>query len=246
MAEQYSLFSTVYDMFMDNVPYIEWADSIEQTLKKHGINEGIVLDLGCGTGTLTKMLADKGYDMIGVDGSEEMLLIAKEKDENTLFLCQDISEFELYGTVRAVISTCDTLNYILDEEELVNTFKLVNNYLEPDGIFVFDMNAPEKYEEVLSDNVFAENRDEASFIWDNFYDEDEHINEYVLTLFMKDDKSGLYKKNEEYHYQRNYSRDEIKGLLDRAGLEIIENFEKDLRMYYTVKVKEGCKLGNIG
>ena len=246
MAEQYSLFSTVYDMFMDNVPYIEWADSIEQTLKKHGINDGIVLDLGCGTGTLTKMLSDKGYDMIGVDSSEEMLLIAREKDENTLFLCQDISEFELYGTVRAIISTCDTLNYILDEEELVNTFKLVNNYLEPDGIFVFDMNAPEKYEEVLSDNVFAENRDEASFIWDNFYDEDEHINEYVLTLFMKDDKSGLYKKHEAYHYQRNYSRDEIKGLLDRAGLEIIENFEKDLRMYYTVKVKEGCKLGNIG
>lgn len=246
MAEQYSLFSTVYDMFMDNVPYIEWADNIEQTLKKHGINEGIVLDLGCGTGTLTKMLADKGYDMIGIDGSEEMLLIAREKDENTLFLCQDISEFELYGTVRAIISTCDTLNYILDEEELVNTFKLVNNYLEPDGIFVFDMNAPEKYEEVLSDNVFAENRDEASFIWDNFYDEDEHINEYVLTLFMKDDKSGQYKKHEEYHYQRNYLRDEIKELLDRAGLEIIENFEKDLRMYYTVKVKEGCKLGNIG
>ena len=180
MAEQYSLFSTVYDMFMDNVPYIEWADSIEQTLKKHGINEGIVLDLGCGTGTLAKMLSDKGYDMIGVDSSEEMLSIAREKDENTLFLCQDISEFELYGTVRAIISTCDTLNYILDEEELVNTFKLVNNYLEPDGIFVFDMNAPEKYEEVLSDNVFAENRDEASFIWDNFYDEDEHINEYVL------------------------------------------------------------------
>ena len=246
MAEQYSLFSTVYDMFMDNVPYIEWADGIEQTLKKHGINEGIVLDLGCGTGTLTKMLADKGYDMIGIDGSEEMLLIAREKDENTLFLCQDISEFELYGTVRAVISTCDTLNYILDEEELINTFKLVNNYLEPGGIFVFDMNAPEKYEEVLSDNVFAENRDEASFIWDNFYDEDEHINEYVLTLFMRDDKSGLYKKHEEYHYQRNYLRDEIKELLDRAGLEIIENFEKDLRMYYTVKVKEGCKLGNIG
>ncbi|MBS7306243.1 MAG: class I SAM-dependent methyltransferase, partial [Lachnospiraceae bacterium] len=162
MAEQYSLFSTVYDMFMDNVPYIEWADSIEQTLKKHGINEGIVLDLGCGTGTLTKMLADKGYDMIGVDSSEEMLSIAKGKDDNTLFLCQDISEFELYGTVRAVISTCDTLNYILDEEELINTFKLVNNYLEPGGIFVFDMNAPEKYEEVLSDNVFAENRDEAS------------------------------------------------------------------------------------
>lgn len=246
MSEQYSDFSTVYDMFMDNVPYDEWAENIVDTLNNHGINDGIILDLGCGTGTMTKLLESKGYDMIGVDSSEEMLAIASEKSDSILYLCQDISEFELYGTVRAVVSTCDTLNYVTEDEDIINTFKLVNNYLEPDGVFIFDMNAPEKYEEVLADNIFAENRDEASFIWENNYDEESRINEYALTLFMKDEESGMYEKHEEYHYQRCYSRDEIKKFLKEAGLEVVTNYEEDMRMYYVVKVSEGCKIGNKG
>lgn len=253
MAQQYSDFSNVYDLFMDNVPYEEWAESITETFLKNGISDGIILDLGCGTGTLTRMLAEKGYDMIGVDSSEDMLMIAREKNmaldsekPEILYLCQDIADFELYGTVRAVISTCDSFNYITEPDELLQAFKLVNNYLDPDGIFVFDMNAPEKYEEVLADNVFAENREDASFIWENTFDEESGINEYALTLFLQDEETGLYEKTEEFHYQRAYSREEIAGLLDEAGFEIIESREEDFRLYYTVKVAEGKKLGNIG
>lgn len=245
---QYGDFSNVYDLFMDNVPYEEWADEIKKILNENGIHDGLVLDLGCGTGILTEMMGRRGYDMIGVDSSEDMLANAIEKkpeDLDILYLNQDISEFELYGTVRAVISTCDSLNYLIEEESLLNTFKLVNNYLEGDGVFVFDMNAPEKYEEILSDNVFAENREEASFIWENTFDEESRINEYALTLYTIDEESGQYDRTEEYHYQRAYSRDEIKGILNEAGLEIVKHTEKDLRMYYVVKVINGRKIGNI-
>lgn len=261
---QYTDFSYVYDLFMDNVPYDEWGEKIERILRQNGIEDGLLLDLGCGTGTLTEIMSDKGYDMIGIDSSEDMLLIAREKqyensafeecevdeddldkEEKILYLCQDISDFELYGTVRAVISTCDTFNYLVEPEDFLKSLKLINNYIEPDGVLIFDMNAPEKYENVLLNNVFAENRDDASFIWENSFSSESRINEYALTLFIKDDDSGQYDKTEEYHYQRAYTRDEIRELLDRAGFEIIENYEEDMRMYYVARVIEGRKLGNF-
>lgn len=246
---QYTEFSNVYDLFMDNVPYEKWSDKIENILKENGINDGIVLDLGCGTGTLTELMARKGYDMIGIDSSEDMLAEAIEKKPENLdilYLNQDFTCFELYGTVRAVVSTCDSLNYLTDPEDLVDTFKLINNYLDPDGVFIFDMNAPEKYSNVLSDNVYAENREDASFIWENTYDEESRINEYALTLYIEDDETGLYERCEEYHYQRAYLREEIEEILKKAGFNIIHHEEEDMRLFYTAKVADGCKLGNTG
>ena len=141
--EAYTGFAAVYDIFMDNVPYEEWGEYIHSLLKDRGIEDGILLDLGCGTGTMTEKLADYGYDMIGVDNSEEMLAEAVEKREQSgrsiLYLNQDMREFELYGTVRAVISLCDTMNYLTEYDDLVNVCRLVNNYLDPNGIFLFDL-----------------------------------------------------------------------------------------------------------
>ena len=138
--EAYTSFARVYDTFMDNVPYKEWADYLGKILKEYGIDDGLVLDLGCGTGSMTEMLASSGYDMIGVDNAEEMLEIAMEKKvesgHDILYLLQDMREFELYGTVRAVISACDSVNYITDDEDLTEVFRLVNNYLDPEGLFV--------------------------------------------------------------------------------------------------------------
>ena len=118
--ESYGRFAGVYDVFMDNVNYREWADYIIETLAQDGIGDGLVLELGCGTGTVTEMLADAGYDMIGIDNSEEMLAEAMEKraesGHDILYLLQDMQDFELYGTVRAVISVCDSMNYLTDEE----------------------------------------------------------------------------------------------------------------------------------
>ncbi|MBU9728664.1 class I SAM-dependent DNA methyltransferase [Diplocloster modestus] len=225
--EAYTGFAGVYDEFMDNVPYEEWSAYLIELLKGLGIEDGLVLDLGCGTGNMTELLARAGYDMIGVDNSEEMLEIAMHKKEQSglpiLYLLQDMQEFELYGTVRAVVSVCDSLNYLLDEEDMLKVFRLVNNYLDPGGYFLFDLNTIYKYEQ-MGDCVIAENREHCSFIWENTYYEEERINEYDLTLFVEGDHS-LYRKYEETHYQRAYELEKVKGLLLEAGLQFAGAYE---------------------
>ena len=205
--EAYGKFAQVYDLFMDNVDYEGWADCLEKHLKEEGIEDGLVLELGCGTGTMTGLLARRGYDMIGVDNSEEMLAEAMEKKvedgPDILYLLQDMQEFELYGTVRAAVSVCDSLNYITEKEELLQVFRLVNNYLDPGGIFLFDMNTVHKYRDILGDDTIAENRDEGSFIWENSYDPDTGLNIYELAVFLPRE-DGLYEKCEELHCQRAY------------------------------------------
>lgn len=228
--EAYTSFAEVYDQFMDNVPYREWADFLQEILQKEGINDGLVLDLGCGTGSMTEELAGRGYDMIGVDNSEDMLEIAMEKRQESghdiLYLLQDMQEFELYGTVRAVVSVCDSVNYVTEKEELEQVFRLVNNYLDPGGIFVFDFNTEYKYREVLGDRTIAENREDSSFIWDNYYYEEEHMNEYELTLFIQEaDQKELYHKYQETHFQRAYTLEEIRELLERSGLRFVAAYE---------------------
>ena len=142
--DAYTSFAAVYDTFMVNIPYEEWAAYVIELLKEYRIENGLVLDLGCGTGNMTELLAKVGYDMIGVDNAEEMLEIAMEKRQESgydiLYLLQDMREFELYGTVKAIISICDSINYITEEEELLEVFRLVNNYLDPQGVFIFDFN----------------------------------------------------------------------------------------------------------
>lgn len=227
--EAYSSFAQVYDLFMDNVPYEEWCEYIKSLLSEYNIEDGLVLDLGCGTGKLTRLLEDAGYDMIGVDYSEEMLEIAREQqeerpDSKILYLLQDMREFELYGTVKAVISICDSMNYITDEEDLLQVFKLVNNYLDPKGLFIFDLNTVYKYKELLGETTISENREEGSFIWDNYYDEEEQINEYDLTLFIKEEHD-LYRKYEETHFQKAYTLDTVKELLKEAGMEFVAAYD---------------------
>ena len=255
--EAYTSFASVYDTFMDNVPYEEWGEYIHSMLCEYGVKDGIVLDLGCGTGTMTEILAGYGYDMIGVDNSEDMLELAMEKriasGHDILYLLQDMREFELYGTVRAVVSVCDSVNYITEPEELREVFRLVNNYLDPGGIFLFDFNTEYKYREVMGDCTIAEDRGDCSFIWDNCYYEEERINEYDLTLFIREgagsgrDESAeeereesreedqaenregnqaenregngpLYRKYCETHFQRGYTLEEIRELINSAGL----------------------------
>lgn len=254
---EYTGFASVYDLFMDNVPYDEWAEYLHGLLEENGVSEGIVLELGCGTGKMTRRLRDFGYDMIGVDFSPEMLQIAQEKEDSAsdraepaaepagasaeeftpggaepvqkdkpeiLYLCQDMREFELYGSVAAVVSVCDSINYITEDGDLETVFALVHNYLDPGGVFIFDMNTEYYYKYVLGEQTICETRDEGSFIWENYYDEDNMINEFDMTVYVSSGRDNLYERFDEVHYQRAYKLSEVKRLLKAAGM-------KNIRVY---------------
>lgn len=236
--EQYSGFARVYDMFMDNVPYDKWAKYVHSLLrangvkisKKQGAEAPLVCELGCGTGNMTRRFRDLGYDMIGIDISQEMLQIAREKeaegDDSILYLCQDMCDFELYGTVAAVVSLCDSLNYVTDIEDLRKVFKLVNNYLDPGGVFVFDIHTPYYYSKVLGEQTICENREEGSFIWENFYDPETKINEFDMTIYYDASRKGTFTRCEETHYQRAYSLNEITKALDKAGMDTVGMYDE--------------------
>ncbi len=262
--EAYTDFAGVYDTFMDDTPYGEWADFLAELIGKYGVSrpvreagecstkreasdagekeaqtaalldseKNLVLDLGCGTGTLTELLYQKGYDMIGVDYSEEMLGIALEKKESSgseiLYLCQDMRELDLYSTVGTVVCVCDSVNYLLENDEVEETFALVNNYLYPGGLFIFDFNTVYKYEKVIGDAVIAENRDACSFIWENYYHGEERLNEYDLTIFVQEE-GELFRRFTETHFQRGYTLEEMKGFVEKAGMEIVLVLDADTR-----------------
>lgn len=224
-------------------------DCASETTEQNLVQErNTILDLGCGTGTLTELLARRGYDMIGVDNAQEMLRIAIEKRERSgldiLYLLQDMRELELYGTVGTVVSVCDSLNYLLTEEDIVRTFERVNNYLYPRGLFIFDFNTVYKYAVVIGDATIAENREDCSFIWENYYHEEQEVNEYDLTVFVAEKRGGpetdaegriarggahteRFRRFQEVHYQRGYRLEQMKALLLRAGLEFLEAFDAD-------------------
>ena len=216
--DAYTSFARVYDLFMDNVPYEEWCAFLCKILAQHGITDGPILDLGCGTGKMTRLMSEQGYDMTGIDNAAEMLQIAAMEPVEVpiLYLLQDMQDLELDGCVRAVYSVCDCVNYVLDEEKLQQAFSRVHEYLEEDGAFIFDVNTSYKYTKLLAENTFAESRDEGSFIWDNYYDEEERINEYDLTLFIPEGDE-LYRRYTETHYQRNYETETLLKLLKNAG-----------------------------
>lgn len=227
-GQAYTGFAELYDEFMDNVPYEDWCDYLVSLLHHYGCRDGIVLELGCGTGSLTELLDDHGYDMIGIDLSEDMLSQAMEKraesGKNILYLLQDMREFELYGTVAAAVSICDSMNYLTETEDLIATLKLVNNYLDPGGYFIFDLNTRYKYEQVMGNQTIAEDRGDAAFIWENDFDPDTALNRYDLTLFMEDE-DGRYSRFDEEHIQRAYSIEDIQAAATAAGMRFVTAYD---------------------
>ncbi len=169
--------------------------------------------------------------MIGVDNAQEMLQIAMDKRDRSgldiLYLLQDMREFELYGAVGAVISVCDSINYLLEEEDILQTFRLVQNYLYPGGVFIFDFNTVYKYANIIGDATIAENREDCSFIWENYYHEEEEINEYDLTIFVRNRGEELFQRFQETHYQRGYQLEQMRRLVEDAGLRVLETLDAD-------------------
>lgn len=222
----YDLLAPFYDAINAEVDYGSWADFIEKIIEreyKNGRPE-LVLDLGSGTGKMTLELARRGYDMTGVDYSPEMLGIARDEAEkeklDILWLCQDITEFELYGTVDVAVSCLDTLNHLTKKSQLDKCLSLVHNYLIPSGLFIFDINGKAKFETVYSDNTYAMEEEGAVCVWQNGYDEKSKLCDFYITLF-KEDADGRYERFDETQTERMYTVREMKSALKKSGFEII-------------------------
>ena len=230
--EAYTGFAEVYDQFMNNVPYERWAEYLRGLFLEYGVRNGLMLELGCGTGTMTEQMAEYEYDMIGVDSSEDMLAEAQEKrmesGHEILYLQQDMREFELYGTVAGVFSVCDSLNYLLEKEDLVTVFRLVNNYLDPKGIFIFDFNTAAEYRNPLRKAPIVETDEDDTMIWENFFYEEAGINEHRVLFFLKGE-DDRYDKVEEYHEQMAYSLADMKEALAEAGMEFVAAYAAETR-----------------
>ncbi len=231
--ESYKEFASVYDLFMEDTPYKNWFKHIEDCFEKYNFIPQTVCELGCGTGKMTTLFAQKGLEVIGIDLSAEMLMMAQdyafEQEVDILYLLQDMANFELGEPVDFICSCCDSLNYLLEEEDLLECFRRVKRFLKPSGLFVFDMNTPYKYKEILGNQIFADQTEEAAYIWTNYYDEEEEINEYEVSFFIQD-QNGKYNRSIENHYQRAYSIEKVKNLLVKVGLEVLEisdNYTKE-------------------
>lgn len=217
----YNDFALVYDKLTDDIDYKQFVDFVHQIMLKHGKNINLVLELACGTGNMTRELTKKGYDVIGLDISPEMLNFAREKCPDNLLLCQDMTDFELYGTVDSIVCLLDSVNYITDEDNLLKMFKLVHNYLEYDGLFIFDINSEYKLKKIIGDNTFVYNTEEIFYTWEN-EQENDAVN-FILNFFVKTD-DGKFEKIQEFHTEKVYKLENLVKIIERAGLEFVASY----------------------
>lgn len=225
----YGIFSSVYDILTENVEYERIAHKICSLLHKNGVNGGLLLDLGCGTGTLSFLLEKKGYDIIGVDASEDMLMVANEKkyDENSsaMFLCQKGEELDLYGTIDCAVSSLDTINHIDSLQKIEKAFSLVSLFMNMGGIFIFDMNTPYKHEKILGNNTFVYDMDEVYCVWQNSFDKEDCTTTIDLDFFIKNEDDDGYERYSESFCEFSYSVEDIIKIIEKTGFTLLEMFD---------------------
>ena len=234
MYSDYDAIASVYDSINAEIDYVAWADFFEDCFDKYLREKpSLILDLACGTGRMTFELHKRGYDMIGADASEEMLYKAYDKAYDSdisdiLFIRQDMRDFELYGTVGAITCCLDSINYLTEIEDLERCFDLVHNYLDPDGLFLFDVNTPYKFERVYGNNHYIfEDKDAdgqpAYCGWQNEYDKSTALCSFYLSVFTQNDDGG-YTRSDDEQTERCYTEDEIRSSLQKCGFEVIGFF----------------------
>jgi SAM-dependent methyltransferase len=223
----YDLLAPFYDEVNKDINYSEWADFIEAVISRYSkVKPELILDLGCGTGKMTLELAKHGYDMTGIDISPEMLDIARsisEKEgysDKMLWLCQDMTEFELYGTVDVTVSCLDCINHLKDKKSLDKCLSLVHNYLVPNGLFIFDINVKRKFEEVYADNTYVMEEGGNVCVWQNYYNSARGLCDFYITVF-KEGADGRYDRYDDVQREKMYTLRSITSALARAGFEFI-------------------------
>ncbi len=224
----YDFLAGCYDQLTYDVRYAAWADYIEKHFRRQPPPGKTVLDLACGTGSLTRELALRGYEMIGVDRSPEMLAEAAEKNRGAgpiepIFLCQSMEQLDLYGTIDACVCCLDSVNYVTDSRRLQRAFQRVHLFLMPGGLFLFDVNTPEKLE-ALDGQVFLDETQDAYCVWRAEFSRRSRTCSYFMDLFRRDGESGLWRRGEELHRERAYTIPELSAMLERAGFRDIHTF----------------------
>lgn len=226
----YGDFAYYYDSLTENVDYEKRCGYIRGLLAENGVGEGILLDLACGTGTVSLLLSQMGYDVIGVDASEDMLSVAQEKKTQSgadiIFLCQRMEELDLFGTINAAVSTLDSINHVTDESVVKEIFRRVSLFMEDKGLFIFDVNTPYKHREILADNTFVYDMDEVYCVWQNSTDEN-LVTTVNLDIFEKDedDEETYYRYSEEFS-ERGYELEDIKNWLESCKFEVLAMYEE--------------------
>ena len=226
MEKQYGSVAEFYDALNADFDYQAYASYIVGQIRlNEKINSSLVLDLACGTGKMTFLLREHGYDMTGVDISEEMLGVARDicydkGIDDVLLLCQGMQNFELYGTVDACVCCLDSLNYLTKIDDLKKCLSLVHNYLIPDGVFVFDINTPYRFENVYAQNAYILECEDALLAWQNDYNKKSKLCRFYLSLF-EENENGSYTRYDEVQTERCYSKKQILDALSDAGFEII-------------------------
>jgi len=238
----YKAISKFYDYIQGDIDYSKYALYFDKLIKRNKKDTKMVIDLGCGTGNLTVLLKKMGYDMTGLDISVEMLDKCHEKDKDILWIRQDICEMDLYGTYDVFVSFLDTINHITDKRKLKKAFKLVNLFLNDEGLFIFDINTPYKFEHIYKENIFYMIEDELTYIWENNYNRKNKICDMDITFFEKSGKN--YKRYDDYHKEREYGIEELTSLAIEVGFEVIGVYKeltfkditnKDERAFFVLK-----------
>ncbi len=222
----YGEFATVYDLLTENVPYDEIAEYYDSIIRSSGANGKLLLDLGCGTGNLTLRLAAMGYDVIASDASAEMLTIAcsKPNSGNVQFICQSMTETELYGTVDIAVSTLDSINHLESPEEILTCFKKTAENMSEGGLFLFDVNTIYKHRCILADNTFIYDVEGVYCAWSNEYDPADNSVGIELDLFYENE-DGSYDRGYESFREIALPQEDIRQLLEEAGFEIVSVYE---------------------
>lgn len=225
----YGDFAYYYDVLTENVDYESRCDYIFNLLADNGVGKGILLDLACGTGSLSMLLGEKGYEVIGVDASEEMLSVAQEKryesEADVIFLCQKMEELDLFGTINAAVCTLDSINHVTDEEKVREIIRRVSLFMEDKGIFLFDVNTPYKHRSVLGNNTFVYDMDEVYCVWQNETDEN-MLTSVSLDIFERDEEEDTYYKYSEQFQERGYELSFLEELLKENKFELIGIYEE--------------------
>lgn len=253
MNSAYEILAPFYDRLNGgSVDYDGWADFVTEKLRKYGVpDKSTLLDLACGTGKMTLRLAERGYDMIGVDLSPEMLSVAREACAECgyfpLLICQDMCSLDLYGTVEGAICCLDSVNYLTGAGELDDLLSRMRNFVSPGGIFLFDVNTARKFREVYGQNCYTYDSEEVFCVWQNDFRAKSGLCDFDLVFFIKE-KGGKYRREEEHQQERYYSPEVLRRSLESHGfetLEIVSDFastpakESDLRHYYICRRTEG-------